>query len=93
MIQSGNARNEIDTGVAMGRQVKDVTNGRLNPEQVSKHPGRGIVTRVNPEGLKALRILAVEQDRTLQSLAIEALNDLLVKYGEAAIIKHPLLQK
>jgi hypothetical protein len=77
----------------MGRQVKNVTNGWLNTEQVGKHPGRGIVTRVNPEGLKALRILAIEQDRTLQSLAIEALNDLLVKYGQAGIIKHPLLEK
>jgi hypothetical protein len=77
----------------MGRQVKNVTNGWLNPEQVGKQPGRGIVTRVNPEGLKALRILAVEQDRTLQSLAIEALNDLLVKYGQARIVKHPLLEE
>jgi hypothetical protein len=77
----------------MGRQVNDVTNGSLNTGQVGRNPGRGIVTRVNPEGLKALRILAVEQDRTLQSLAIEALNDLLVKYGQAGIIKHPLLEK
>jgi hypothetical protein len=73
--------------------MNDVTNGSLNTGQVGKHPGRGILTRVNPEGLKALRILAVEQDRTLQSLAIEALNDLLVKYGQAAIIRHPLLEK
>ena len=77
----------------MGRQVKRVTNAWPSPEQASKHPGRGIVTRVNPEGLKALRMLAVEQDRTLQSLAIEALNDLLVKYGQAGIIKHPLLKE
>jgi hypothetical protein len=76
----------------MGRQAKKTTNAWLKPEQVTKHPGRGIVTRVNPEGLKALRILAVEQDRTLQSLAIEALNDLLVKYGQTRIVKHPLLE-
>jgi hypothetical protein len=77
----------------MGRQAKKTTSSWLKPDQVRKHAGRGIVTRVNPEGLKALRILAVEQDRTLQSLAIEALNDLLVKYGQARIIKHPLLEE
>jgi hypothetical protein len=77
----------------MGRQVKNVTKGWLNTAQVGKHPGRNIVTQVNPEGLKALRILAIEQDRTLQSLAIEALNDLLVKYGQARIVKHPLLEE
>jgi hypothetical protein len=77
----------------MGRQAKKTTSSKLKPEQVRKYPGRGIVTRVNPEGLKALRILAVEQDRTLQSLAIEALNDLLMKYGQARIIKHPLLEE
>jgi antitoxin-like ribbon-helix-helix protein len=83
--------NEIDTGAEMGRQAKKTTSAWLKPKLVTKHPGRGIATRVNPEGLKALRILAVEQDRTLQSLAIEVLNDLLVKYGQAGLVKHPAL--
>jgi len=56
----------------------------------TKDRGRGILTRVNPEGLRALRILAIEQDRTLQSLAVEALNDVLAKYGQRAVVKNPL---
>jgi hypothetical protein len=39
---------------------------------------RGILTRINPEGLKALRHL--DQDTTVQALMIEAANDLLRKY-------------
>jgi hypothetical protein len=41
---------------------------------------RGILTRINPEGLKALRQLALDQDTTVQALMIEAANDLLRKY-------------
>jgi hypothetical protein len=43
-------------------------------------PSRGILTRVNPEGLKALRQLALDLDTTVQALMIEATNDLLRKY-------------
>ena len=31
-------------------------------------PGRAVLTRVNAEGLKALRMLALERDTTLQAL-------------------------
>ena len=52
-------------------------------------PGRGILTRTNPEGLKALRLLALERDTTLQDLAVEALNDVLAKYGGRRVVKNP----
>ena len=41
---------------------------------------RGILTRINPEGLKALRQLVLDRDTTVQALMIEAANDLLRKY-------------
>jgi hypothetical protein len=41
---------------------------------------RGILTRINPEGLKALRQLALDRDTTVQAMMIEAANDLLRKY-------------
>jgi len=41
---------------------------------------RGILTRINAEGLKALRQLALDRDTTVQALMIEAVNDLLRKY-------------
>ena len=51
--------------------------------------GRGVLTQVNPEGLKALRFSALENDTTLQALAIEAFNDLLKKYGKRPMVKNP----
>jgi hypothetical protein len=46
---------------------------------------RGILTRVNPEGLKALRQLALDRDTTDQALMIEAANDLLRKYKRRSV--------
>ena len=37
--------------------------------------GRGILTRMNPEGLKALRQLGLDRDTTVQALMIGAAND------------------
>jgi hypothetical protein len=47
--------------------------------------------RVNPEGLTALRLLAVERDTRIQTLGVEALNDLLRKYGKRPVVQNPLL--
>jgi hypothetical protein len=58
------------------------------------HPmdqSRGILTRVNGDGLRALKVLAIERDTTLQGLAVEALNDVLVKYGKRPVVRNPLL--
>jgi hypothetical protein len=52
---------------------------------------RAILTRVNSEGLKALRMLALERDTTLQAVAIEAFNDVLKKHGKRAVVRNPLL--
>jgi hypothetical protein len=50
---------------------------------------RGILTRINPEGLKALRQLALDRDTTLQALMIEAANDLLRKHRRRAVAETP----
>jgi hypothetical protein len=52
---------------------------------------KSIITRMNAEGWRALRILAAEQDTTLNALAVEAFNDLLKKYGKRASVQNPLL--
>jgi len=68
------------------------------PQVTSKATGdlltreqRGLLARINPEGLKALKILAVQRDTTLQALLIEAANDLLSKYGQRPVARNPLL--
>ena len=42
-------------------------------------------------GWRALRMLAVERDTTINALAIEAFNDLLKKYGKRQLVENPLL--
>jgi hypothetical protein len=42
-------------------------------------------------GWRALRMLAVERDTTINALAIEAFNDLLKKYGKRQSVENPLL--
>jgi hypothetical protein len=51
---------------------------------------RGLLIRVNADGLRALRQLALDQDTTLQALGIEALNDLLRKHGAKSVVINPL---
>jgi hypothetical protein len=43
-------------------------------------PVAGILTRNNPEGLKALRQLTRDRDTIVQALMVEAANDLLRKH-------------
>ena len=54
---------------------------------------KGIMTRVNPEGWRALRMLALELDVPLQSLCVEAFNDLLRKHRRPAVVENPLLNE
>jgi hypothetical protein len=51
---------------------------------------RALLVRVNDAGYRALRQLALDEDRTVQSLAIEALNDLLKKRGAKPVVANPL---
>jgi hypothetical protein len=52
---------------------------------------KGVMTRMNADGWRALRILAAEQDTTLNALAVEAFNDLLKKYGKKPSVQNPLV--
>ena len=52
---------------------------------------KGVLIKVNEEAWRALRILAIEKNMTLQALGIEALNDLLKKNGRPTLAKNPLI--
>jgi hypothetical protein len=43
------------------------------------------------EGWRALKVLAVEKEATLNALALEAFNDLLKKHGKRQLVENPLL--
>jgi hypothetical protein len=70
--------------------------GVANPKATgprARDPGafRSVLVRINAEGWKALKVLAVEQETTLNALAVEAFNDLLKKHGKRPSIENPLL--
>jgi len=50
-----------------------------------KYEIKDILTRVNPEGWRALRMLALELDVPLQALCVE----LLKKHGRRAVVQNP----
>jgi hypothetical protein len=70
----------------MGRKPKTTGKTARNPEAF-----KSVLTRMNPEGWRALRLLAVEKDTTLNALAVEAFNDLLKKHGKRQSVENPLL--
>jgi hypothetical protein len=89
LIQSSRPRRvpAIERGeTLMGRKPK--TTG-----PTARDPGafKSVLTRINVEGWRALRMLAVEHDTTLNALAVEAFNDLLKKYGKRQSVENPLL--
>jgi hypothetical protein len=71
----------------MGRKPKTTgPTARNNPDAFKQ-----VLTRMSPDGWRALRRLALEEDTTLNALAIEAFNDLLRKYGKKASVENPLV--
>jgi hypothetical protein len=59
----------------------------------ARDPGafKSVLVRINADGWRALKMLAVENDATLNALAVEAFNDLLKKHGKRQSVENPLL--
>jgi hypothetical protein len=70
----------------MGRKPK--TTG---PTAKDTDAFKSVLVRINLEGWRALKILAAEQESTLNALAVEAFNDLLKKHGKRQNVENPLL--
>jgi hypothetical protein len=70
----------------MGRKPKTTRPTAREPDAF-----KSVLTRINLEGWRAMRMLAVENDTTLNALAVEAFNDLLKKYGKKQSVENPLL--
>jgi hypothetical protein len=51
---------------------------------------RVLAVRVDPDGLLAVKRLALDLGQSLQGLGIEAWNDLLKKHGKRPVVKNPL---
>jgi hypothetical protein len=59
----------------------------------ARDPGafKTVLVRRNADGWRALKMLAIENDTTLNALAVEAFNDLLNKHGKGRLVENPLL--
>jgi hypothetical protein len=60
----------------------------------ARDPGafKTVLARINADGWRALKILAAEKETALNSLAIEAFNDLLKKHGKKQTVENPLTE-
>jgi hypothetical protein len=64
----------------------NIKSERSSARKSASREGRQfIAAHVLPEAAKQFKMLAVEKDRTTQSLLIEAINDLFAKYSKSRI--------
>lgn len=70
--------------------VEDKVNSADSPyQQPSRISTRAITVHMPPEVRQQLKILAAQQNITMQNLLAEALNDLFAKYGKPEIAPTP----
>lgn len=69
-----------ETVIKPEKPVKEKTSGAA-----SRAGRQFIAAHVNPEAAKQFKLLAVQKDRTTQSLLVEAINDLFAKNGVSRI--------
>lgn len=76
--------------MGLGRHVvpKGEAPKPAQPETVSGKP-RHLQIRLNDAGWQELKMLGIAERRPLQALMIEALNDLLRKYGRGPMVEGP----
>jgi hypothetical protein len=63
----------------------------MRPLSTATGAFKSVLVRMNIEGWRTLKVLAVEQEATLNALAVEAFNDLLEKHGKRQSVENPLL--
>jgi hypothetical protein len=74
------------SGAVMGRKPKTTGPRARDPSAF-----KSVLVRINADGWRALKVLAIESDTTLNALAVEAFNDLLKKHGKRSSVENPLL--
>jgi Antitoxin-like ribbon-helix-helix len=77
--------------MGLGRHVAQKGEAAIPAEPSAKKSKnfRFMQTRLNIEGWRELTHLSTDQERSLQSMMIEAVNDLLGKYGRPKVAAGP----
>jgi hypothetical protein len=71
--EGAQASNRSEAGTVSGRAARQ-PDGR-----------KGILVRARPEAWKALKLIALDGERTLQDVMTEAINDMLSKHGKPPV--------
>src|SRR3989442_994157 len=76
----------MSSNLQTDKQENNTTRKRESNETKKGREGRQfIAAHVLPEAAKQFKLLTVQKERTVQSMLIEAMNDLFVKYGLSRI--------
>lgn len=89
MAKAGRFSDTLKTEMPLPESVEQTQPFPQAVAKNSKAPSRvgkkTLVTYVDPEVSKQVKILCAERDTTQEKLVIEAINDLLQKYGKPRI--------
>lgn len=66
-------------------EASQVGSGEITARPPSRSGQRVVTFYIRPEVHKQLRLLGVEQGKSVQELMVEGLNDLFSKYGKSQI--------
>ncbi|MEG9505108.1 MAG: hypothetical protein MIN69_25190 [Methylorubrum extorquens] len=68
-------------------QTAEVRAEKSDSQRANRQPDgrKGILVRARPEAWKALKIVALDGERTLQDVMTEAINDVLSKHGKPPV--------
>ncbi len=71
---------------AVKETAQETQSKKIPPERAASREGRQFAAaHVKPEVIKQLKMLGIQHDKTLQSLMVEAINELFQKYGVSRI--------
>ncbi len=77
----------VDIAPPAAVESSSAVGNRPNSKQANRVGKKTVIFYELPEAVRELKRLAVDQDRTMQDMMQEALDDLLVKYGKHAFGK------
>ena len=73
--------------LAVMEEAAQAETAAVKPPRGKRQPDgrRGILVRARPEAWKALKMVALDREVTLQDVMTEAINDVLAKHGKPPV--------